>query len=107
MAFSVPSMATISKSPETTLDYKTLQSIAKSLQQLEVFYNIEKLMLLSTRIILIKIVLTKLMGMTCSLQHPYVYPSEAIEFHEAGIITIKKFSSKGSLRDILGSSKVI
>ena len=106
MAFSVPSMATISKSPETTLDYKTLQSIAKSLQQLEVFYNIEKLMLLST-IILIKIVLTKLMGMTCSLQHPYVYPSEAIEFHEAGIITIKKFSSKGSLRDILGSSKVI
>ena len=40
-------------------------------------------------------------------QHPYIYPNENIEFHETGVITIKKFSSKGSLRDVLCNAKVI
>ena len=42
-----------------------------------------------------------------TFQHPYIYPHEAVEFHETGVITIKKHAPKGSLRDVLNNAKVI
>ena len=98
-------------SADSILEGKTLQSICKSLQQLEVIVQVD---LFSIVIFMLSFPNFFIILKCCILiinfhshQHPYIYPNENIEFHETGVITIKKFSSKGSLRDVLCNTKVI